>query len=102
MPADKDKHEIAAEEAMHISRARHQLEGKQAALDVVRHIPALRQVACRDAVCDDQADEINEAIVALRSAGDAIWPGDEDVPPLEEPAVWPGEDEGEERRKREG
>jgi transcription initiation factor TFIIB len=41
-------------------------------------------------------------LLASRAAGDAIWPGDEDVPPLEEPAVWPGEDEGEERRKREG
>lgn len=93
MPDDTDKRDIAAEEATYISRANHRLEGKQAALDVVSHVPALREIAVRDAVCDDQADELNEAITALRQAGDAIWPGDEGMPPLEELAAWPDEDE---------
>lgn len=94
MPDDTDKRDIVAEEATYISQANHQLEGKQATLDIVSYIPALREIAGRDAVCDDQADELNEAIVALRQAGDAIWPGDEGVPPPEELAAWPGDDSG--------
>lgn len=91
---EKEDHTIK-EEATCIPHAKHYEERRKIALDILSHVPPLREIAREDAVCDDQVIKLYEAIDALREAADDVWPEDDGIPQLDELADYREDDGGE-------
>jgi hypothetical protein len=77
-PTDSEDQDIAAEHEEVIDRRR--VDEMTSALDVVERAAELDEIRFRSEICDEQREQLEEAIEATLDAADAVWPHDEGVP----------------------
>lgn len=74
--------DIAVEHEEVIDRRR--VDEMTSALDVVDKAAELDEIRFRSEICDEQREQLEEAIEATLDAADAVWPADSGVPHIDD------------------